>query len=72
MLHDSDPLYGAGKYTKTIYCVQPTMGSGHHNSYANMYCEILLELGYKVVLLTPREREDISPHLRDYAALQNL
>jgi hypothetical protein len=49
---------------KTVYCIQPLVGSGHHDFYADMYCALLLDLGYRVILLTGEKRETYTSSLQ--------
>ena len=51
---------------KTIFCIQSVVGSGHHNTYAAMYCEILAELGYRVVLLCNGPKRTLTKTLDEF------
>jgi len=51
---------------KTIYCIQTFNKSGHHDSYADMYCNIFLDLGFRVILISNVERNNISTSLDKY------
>jgi len=51
---------------KTIYCIQPFSASGHHDAYADMYCKLLIELGYRVILIADGNRVNIAQELHAY------